>query len=396
MRKWLSNGARMLLAICVVFVLMEVVLRVGAYAWNSRSDYYLFYGFHRWIGRVGVNPWSTIQGDYYKFPPNYVLRGADGQGTETASINAFGFRGPAFDDVKTAGMFRVVCMGESSTFGYKNPDNETYPFLLQQVFTEERLPVQVMNAGFPYYNSGSILSLFRAEIPQFRPDVVTLYAGYNDASWPTHVGAPARLALWTQSHSITYLFLRNVLSRFAFRVEQGVFEGLMPQKLRADELRKDMEVVARRYRSNVQALIAGARRLGIDVVLIKQPVTARGPRYETMSYESENAEVRHKLDRGESLSFIDVWMLKQHRLMDELLKIAGEEHLAVVDNVKIVDQDRRRLASWAHLTGEGNRRLAEALEVAIKPYVLRRIGMAMSADRAWARSPAAMPTTIRR
>jgi lysophospholipase L1-like esterase len=373
MRKWLTNTAKMLVATCVVFVIMEGALRFGAYAWNNRSDYYLYYGFHQWIGRVGVNPWSTFQGEYYKFPPNYVLRGADGQGAETASINTLGFRGPAFDDVKADGTFRVVCMGESSTFGYHNADTETYPFLLQQRFTQDRLPVQVMNAGFPYYNSGSILSLFRAEIPQFHPDLITFYAGYNDTSWPMHVSGTARLALWTQSHSITYLFLRNALSRFAFRVEQGVFEGLMPQKLRADELKNDMELVAARYRRNVQALIADARRQGIDIVLIKQPVTARGPKYETMSYESENAAVLRRFERGESLSYIDVWMLKQHRLMDELLKIAGDEHLPVVDNVRIVDQDRRRLASWVHLTAEGNGRLAEALEMTIRPYAIRRL-----------------------
>ena len=382
MRKWLTNTVKMLVATCVVFVIMEGALRVGAYAWNNRSDYYLYYGFHQWIGRIGVNPWTTFQGEYYKFPPNYVLRGADGQGDGTASINAFGFRGPAFDDVKADGTFRVVCMGESSTFGYHNADNETYPFLLQRRFMQDHLPVQVMNAGFPYYNSGSILSLYRAEIPQFRPDLITFYAGYNDTSWPMHVGGAARLALWTQSHSITYLFLRNVLSRFAFRVEQGVFEGLMPQKLRADELKHDMELVAARYRRNLQALIGDARRQGIDIVLIKQPVTARGPKYETMSYESENAAVLGRFARGESLSYIDVWMLKQHRLMDELLRIAGDEHLPVVDNVKIVDEDRRRLASWVHLTAEGNGRLAEALEMTIKPYVIRRLARTRRETRA--------------
>jgi hypothetical protein len=57
--------------------------------------------------------------------------------------------------------------------------------------------------------------------------------------------------------------------------------------------------------------------------------------------------------------------------MQELEKIAKEEKLPVVDNIKIVDQDRRRLASWVHLTGEGNLRLAQALEAVIRPNVVR-------------------------
>ena len=143
-----------------------------------------------------------------------------------------------------------------------------------------------------------------------------------------------------------------------------------------------MELVAARYRRHLQALIGDARRQGIDIVLIKQPVTARGRKYETMSYESENAAVLGRFARGESLSYIDVWMLKQHRLMDELLRIAGDEHLPVVDNVKIVDEDRRRLASWVHLTAEGNGRLAEALEMTIKPYVIRRLARTRRETRA--------------
>jgi hypothetical protein len=47
------------------------------------------------------------------------------------------------------------------------------------------------------------------------------------------------------------------------------------------------------------------------------------------------------------------------------------EHLPIVDNIAIVDQDRRRLASWVHLTPEGNERLAEALETVIVPYIER-------------------------
>jgi len=64
-------------------------------------------------------------------------------------------------------------------------------------------------------------------------------------------------------------------------------------------------------------------------------------------------------------------MIKHHRLIEELEKIAKEEKLLVVDNIKIVDQDRRRLTTWVHLTGEANQRLAEALKSVIKPYVLR-------------------------
>lgn len=114
-----------------------------------------------------------------------------------------------------------------------------------------------------------------------------------------------------------------------------------------------------------------AKSRGIRTILIKQPITAHDGNYVSLSYEQEYRNVMDKFERGEALSYIDIFILRQHRLMEELEKIAKEEELPVVDNIKIVDRDRRRIASWVHLTGEGNLRLAEALELVIKPYVLR-------------------------
>jgi lysophospholipase L1-like esterase len=156
------------------------------------------------------------------------------------------------------------------------------------------------------------------------------------------------------------------------KAEGKLLYKLIFPTLPREQLQKDMELVAHRYRENVRSIIRIAKSRGITVVVIKQPVTTRYPQYTSVTYEEENKAIRDKFERGESLSFqIEGWMLKQHRLMEELEKIAKEERLPIVDNIRIVDQDRRRLASWVHLTPEGNLRLAEALESVIKPYVLR-------------------------
>jgi len=372
MKKLLKNVAVVLLSTAACILLLEVTLRPFAYFRYGRSEYYLYYGIHSLVGRVGINPRSTFQGEYYKFPPHYLLKGAAGQESETALTNALGFRGPDFAPVKTPGVFRVVCLGESSTFGYRNRDDETYPVYLQKLLDRDGIRGEVINAGFPYYTSGSILSLLRNEILTYSPDLITLYNGYNDTSWPTEIGRMGKIALWVDSHSITYLlWRRDVMSRFADKVERRVYGRAIPQKLRDEAFKKNDELVVRRYRANVKSIIELARSRGIAVVLIKQPVTARNPGYESMSYEEENRRVREKFERGEILSDIETWMLKQHHLTIELDRIAQEEGLPVVDNIKIVDQDRRRLASWVHLTPEGNQKLAEALVGVIETQMHR-------------------------
>jgi hypothetical protein len=119
MRRWLTfrrlakEGALALLRTCIVIIVVEAALRPVAYFWHGRNEFYLSYGLHSLVGRVGVSPKSTFQGEYYKFPPHYVLRGAAGQRPrETAAINSLGFRGPDFTPAKPPSVFRVVCLGE--------------------------------------------------------------------------------------------------------------------------------------------------------------------------------------------------------------------------------------------------------------------------------------------
>jgi lysophospholipase L1-like esterase len=340
----------------------------------------LFYGVHSLVGRVGVEPMTTFDGGFYKFPPNFVLRGAAGQGArETAAINNLGFRGPNFTPGKSSTKFRVVCLGESSTFGYRNGDDETYPFLLQKLCNRDRLPVEVINAGFPYYNTGSILSLLRNEILTYGPDLITLYAGYNDTSWPTELSTAGRIGLWVRSHSIAHLLARSRLGYDLWRVERVLYDRVIPQRLRDEAFRKNNDLVAQRYRANVQAIIDLAGSRGIAVVLIRQPATTHTGNYLSMTFEQETRTIQEKFERGEPLSDIETWMLKQHRLMAELDQIAAAAHVPVVDNIDIVDHDRHRLASWVHLTPEANQRLAEALEAAILPHVLNARALRVNA-----------------
>ncbi len=373
-KRLLPNVALAVASMLVLVVLLETVLRVGASAASGGSRYYLLYGFHALPGRVGVNPWSAFTGGHYKLPPNYTLRGAAGQAGETASINSLGFRGPEFTPEKPPGVFRVVCLGESSTFGFHNSDRGTYPYQLQQLLAGQAggRRVEVINAGFPYYTSGSILSLLEREVLGYGPDVITLYNAYNDAGWPLQLGAVTRGLLWLQEHSITYLLLKeHVITDQRVSAAVRRVQALRPQKL--DDARRTEHVarIARRYRRNMKEIVGLARARGIAVILVKQPMTSRRE-YAGLSYEQEHAAVMEKFRRQGYLSNSEFTLVVHRRLIRELEGIAAEEALPVVDNVAIVDADRRRLTTWVHLTEEANLRLAEALKTVILPLAETR------------------------
>jgi lysophospholipase L1-like esterase len=368
-----------LIALCVI-LLLEAVLRVGAFIWHDDGQYYLLYGLHGLVGRVGVTPSITNTGKHYKFPPNYFLRGAAGQAGETAATNSSGFRGPEFQPRKPPGTFRVVCLGESSTFGFHNSDTETYPFLLERLFQEQpsAVRVEVINAGFPYYNSGSITSLLQSEIWNLDPDIITVYSAYNDAGWPLHVGAIGRLVAWLQDHSVGYVFMRDAISTSTFvnrwqrRMSRRLRRGGASLDTRAFDVRAS-QIVAR-YRRNYEGILSAARSRDIPVILIKQPMTARfghlqGTQY-SKPYEDEYREVWKKFEENGDLSPVENALLVHYRLVDELEAIAKNEHADLVDNIAIVDRDRKLLmASYVHLTAEGNLRLASALKPVIEKYL---------------------------
>ena len=83
--------------------------------------------------------------------------------------------------------------------------------------------------------------------------------------------------------------------------------------------------------------------------------------------------MRQKFDTTGSLSGVQYHLLVHHRLMEELEGIAKRERIDIVDNVAIVDRDRRLMASYVHLTAEANLRLAQALKPAIEKYLPKQV-----------------------
>jgi lysophospholipase L1-like esterase len=366
----------------LVLAAAEAVLRVGAAIGHGGSPYYLFYGFHGLAGRVDISPWSVFEGGYYKFPPRYVLRGAAGMGPhDTASINALGFRGRDFAPRKPPGTVRIICLGGSSTFGFHDSDTGTYPYLLQRLLDRRRLGsrVEVINAGFPYYTTGNVRSLLEQELVRYDPDLLTLYSAFNDIGWPFEISPVMRSLGWLQRHSIIYLLLKQyvVTDRTVYRGKK-VADWLQGRPS-AEAIDSEAARIAARYRTNVEAIAAFARRNGMRLVLIRQPMTASQQGPEAFpSYEDEVAFVRQKLAQGGRLSARERALLVHRRLIHELDRIARENRLPVVDNIRIVDQDRGRLTTWVHLTEEANLRLAEALARVVTPLIPLRTGRADS------------------
>ena len=66
---------------------------------------------------------------------------------ETVTINSVGLRGAEVTVPKPKTKRRILCFGDSITFGYGVSDDETYAFHLGQALNSAR--IEVVNAGVP-------------------------------------------------------------------------------------------------------------------------------------------------------------------------------------------------------------------------------------------------------
>jgi len=100
-------------------------------------------------------------------------------------INSQGFRGKEFSSRKN-GAFRIVALGESTTFGCTlNPEDRPWPELLEGMIRERirpARPVEVINAGVPSYALQHNNHRLPAEILPLEPDMIISYHGYNGFS----------------------------------------------------------------------------------------------------------------------------------------------------------------------------------------------------------------------
>ncbi len=100
--------------------------------------------------------------------------------------NADGYRGKAVPLERRPGVLRVLCLGGSTTYGWTvSYPNQTYPAVLEDLL-RANLPagytdVEVLNGGLPYATSAEILTHYHFKYHYYRPDLVVINEGGNDA-----------------------------------------------------------------------------------------------------------------------------------------------------------------------------------------------------------------------
>lgn len=101
--------------------------------------------------------------------------------TVEVSINEHGLRGRGFPAEKAEGMTRILCIGDSMTFGTGVADDETWPADLQEELEARGRRVEVWNCGVEGTDTIEQVAFFERRLLGFEPDLVILTFYVNDA-----------------------------------------------------------------------------------------------------------------------------------------------------------------------------------------------------------------------
>ena len=367
-------GRRLLLlgtACLGALLALELAARAGSWLVYGLDPYYLFYGFVSWTDPTGEGHSDKFDG-YFKYPPHSTLHN---KVPEPARINNHGFRGADFEAAKAPGTFRVVCMGGSSTFGYHDRDQGTYPVLLQEVFDAHprETRVEVINAGIAHMNTDHQVALLRGEVLGWAPDVVTLYLAYNDAYYPLPESRWQAFAKKADEYSAAFAALRKVVNALFGEVIQYQWT-VFPKVTTPERIERQIALHRVRTRTNLETIAELAAARGTRVVVVRQPMTVWYWQHPDLpragiTYEEDVAEARARLEADGFVGLWDAVLLVHRALLEEIDAFAAAHGFPVVDNVALIDANPDGLASYVHLSEAANARLAQALHEVLAPLV---------------------------
>jgi lysophospholipase L1-like esterase len=196
---------------------------------------------------------------------------------------------------KQLGTVRIVCLGDSVTFGYRVPvvwpDKPTeydrewlpYPMLLEQQLRAANpgRTIEVVTMAVPGYTSHQGLAWLRRDLNKLAPDLLTVSFGWNDASLSD---TPDREAIKTNWPAVSVRWLVDHSQAFA-HATHWLRAREADRQTNQTRPRPVARVSQTEYLENLLAIVALARTQGAPAIVIAAPYrdhSAEAPEADSM------------------------------------------------------------------------------------------------------------------
>lgn len=203
--------------------------------------------------------------------PNYqnVLFSPDTGREELLIINSKGFRGKEFETEKKPGVSRIIAMGDSVTFGI-TPEACPYPAQLQELL-DQKYPnqIEIINAGVEGYSSQYVLKRLQYDILQYQPDMIIVYAGWNDLYAVNPLSLMDSGQLTGLANFLNKFYLYKGSRKLIFQWLKPELASILNQnhpEIKTENAYQNFEPAD--YRNNLEQIVATAKNSQIRVVLV--------------------------------------------------------------------------------------------------------------------------------
>ncbi len=192
---------------------------------------------------------------------------------------------------KQPGTTRIVCLGDSVTFGFRVPvvwpEKPTeydpawlpFPMLLEKelLAANPDRKIEVVTMAVPGYTSHQGLAWLRRDIDDLQPDLLIASFGWNDASFSD---VPDREAIRTNWYAVAVRWLIDHSQAFAHATHWlRAKEAKARQQKQTGQpiVRPAARVSQQEYLNNMIAIQDMARLRGASVIVIAAPYRDNGP-----------------------------------------------------------------------------------------------------------------------
>ena len=196
-------------------------------------------------------------------------------------INSLGFRGREFPLARTAGLARVLCLGDSYTFGAQVDDADSFPAQLERILSaEEDRRVEVVNAGASGFTITDELVYLKQRGLALHPDLIVLSFSQNDIrdmsqkhlmidAMREHAGLKSTFLLGPTLRFLQHTAIFNGMQRSAALVRVAIRTANEPA------IMANSSDLWRRYLLALEEMVTLARERGVRFLLVVWPSAAQ-------------------------------------------------------------------------------------------------------------------------
>ncbi|OGC78645.1 MAG: hypothetical protein A2Z27_00070 [candidate division Zixibacteria bacterium RBG_16_50_21] len=257
-----------LFSIAIFLALSETVLRLAGISPKNENLYFLLnpeLSYPRFFNRDHYLFW--------KFRPNQIIK-SDFFVEGEYRISSFGLRNQEFSREKPDGMFRIICLGNSNTFGWKQAEKNAYPQQLQELFgpNPSGLKIEVINAGITGYSSYQGKLFLKNYILKLKPDLVLVNYGWNDL-------LPAKYGIEDKNQKMPpqwILDIQNILSKTTlYQILKSFWVGRFSKR---EELKTGIPRISPQdSQANLLELGQICNQNDVSAVFLTNPIAYLGP-----------------------------------------------------------------------------------------------------------------------